>query len=104
MLNLLLWHNGYPTVGDLRRLRGRHTGDPASGADALKQFYSWRQDQWNIVPQALITATLTLVGGTVPAILQAHVTVADASVKAALVVAVALTVIAAGSLVWWEPN
>jgi hypothetical protein len=89
-------------VGDLRRLRGRHSGDPASGADALKQFYLWRQDQWNIVPQALITAALTLIGGTVLSILTTGVSADDASVTVALVVALALAVIAAASLIWWR--
>jgi hypothetical protein len=60
----------YPTRRDLARLRGRIAADRTSGADTLKQLYLWRQDDWNAIPQALVTAALSFLGTVVLSLLK----------------------------------
>lgn len=93
----------YPTIGDLRLLKGRRSGDKATGADALKQFYLWRQDEWNVIPQALMTAALSLIGAAILSLLKTTDFKADPLwVVLAILVAFDLTVTAAGSLMLWR--
>jgi hypothetical protein len=84
----------YPTVGDLVMLHG----NPSAGADTLKQIYQWRQDEWGAVPQAAITAVLTLVASLILSSVKAEFQTSAVWVLGAAVIALATLLIAIGIL------